>query len=86
MGIISKERHLFFLNNSVSIDSGGRVQSMFLRSKILEEDVTTFNICTFNFRPNYRNQFKTIHEVKKLPKNLFFRNIYEFFAEDDALF
>ncbi|MDK4352787.1 glycosyltransferase [Enterococcus thailandicus] len=86
MGIISKERHLFFLNNSVSIDSGGRVQSMFLRSKTLEEDVTTFNICTFNFRPNYRNQFESIHEVKKLPKNLFFRNIYEFFAEDDTLF
>lgn len=81
-----EQREIFFLNDSVSVDSGGRVQSMFLRSKTWKDDVLATHICTFNFRPQYRNIFNNIHEVKKLPDNVFFMNIYEFFAEDETLF
>lgn len=81
-----KQREIFFLNDSVSVDSGGRVQSMFLRSKTWEKDVLATHICTFNFRPQYRNIFNDIHKIKKLPDNVFFMNIYEFFSEDKTLF
>lgn len=80
------ERNLFFINNSISIDSGGRVQSMYLRSKALEDDVFSCNICTFNFRPNYGNIFEEIKRIKNLPKNLRFMNIYEFYSEENNLF
>lgn len=63
-----KQREIFFLNDSVSVDSGGRVQSMFLRSKTWEKDVLATHICTFNFRPQYRNIFNDIHKIKKITR------------------
>ena len=59
-----KNKNLFFLNYSISPDSGGRVQSMYLRGKVLEDDVNTITICTFNFRPHYQDVFDEIREKK----------------------